>query len=251
MKKGQWPILYIHGFRGGDYTTQKMIESALKCNGKKSDQFLKAIINWRGKVTYEGTWTDDEHPIVQVVFQNKCVGSNQMEYWLVKLLFDLRLKHEFTTYDAIGHSLGAVALVLVNLREKLRPYMPRLKKLVLIAGPFNGILGLGDLPNVNRVRPNGRPAFMSPTYFRIFMNKNNISDDLRVLNIFGNVGDHSNSDKYISVTSAKSISYILKPRVKEYNEYLIKGTNAEHSMLHDDSEILNTVNGFIYYNPLS
>ena len=59
MEKGQWPILYIHGFRGGDYTTQKMIESALKCNGKKSDQFLKAIINWRGKVTYEGTWTDD------------------------------------------------------------------------------------------------------------------------------------------------------------------------------------------------
>jgi len=130
-------------------------------------------------------------------------------------------------------------------------FSPRLKKLVLIAGPFNGVLGLGDLPNINRITPNGRPAFMSPTYFRIFVNRNNISDDLRVLNIYGNVVDHSNSDKYISVTSAKSISYILKPRVKEYTEYLIKGSNAEHSMLHDDSEILDMVNGFIYYNPLS
>jgi len=251
MKNGQWPILYIHGFRGGDYTTQKMIESALQSSGKQQDEFLKANIDWKGKVTYEGAWTADEHPIVQVVFKNKWVGSNQMAYWLAKLLFDLRLQHEFTTYDAIGHSLGAVALVLVNLKEKMRPYMPRLKKLVLIAGPFNGIIGLGDLPNINRLKANGRPAFMSPTYFRIFMNENSISDDLRVLNIYGNVDDHSNSDKYISVTSAKSISYILKPRVKEYTEYLIKGSNAEHSMLHDESEILSVVNGFIYYNPLT
>ncbi|MQS97287.1 alpha/beta hydrolase [Companilactobacillus halodurans] len=251
MKNGQWPILYIHGFRGGDYTTQTMIASALKANNKKYDQFLKANIDWRGKVTYEGTWTEDEHPIVQVVFKNKWVGSNQIAYWLAKLLFDLRSKHKFTTYAAIGHSLGAVALVLVNLKEKMRPYMPKLKKLVLIAGPFNGVLGLGDLPNVNRITPNGRPAFMSPTYFRIFINRNSISDDLRVINIYGNVGDHSNSDKYISVTSAESISYILKPRVKEYREYLIKGSNAEHSMLHDDSEILDMVNNFIYYNPLS
>jgi len=249
MKKKQWPILYIHGFRGGDYTTEKVIESALKFNHKT--EYLKAMINWNGKITYEGTWTDDAHPIIQVVFQNKYVGSNLISYWLSKLLFNLRTKYEFDTYDAIGHSLGAVALVLVNLKEKLHPYMPRLKKLVLIAGPFNGILGLGDLPNLNRIKPDGRPAFMSPTYFRIFMGRNSISSDLRVLNIYGNVEDYSNSDKYISVTSVQSISYILKPRVKEYIDYPVNGSKAEHSLMHDDSEILKRVNNFIYYNPLT
>lgn len=246
MENKQWPVFYIHGFRGGDYTTEKMIHSALKFNNKKNKEYLRANINWRGKITYEGTWTDDLHPIIQVVFQNKWVGSNQISYWMSKLLFDLRTKHSFETYDAVGHSLGAVALVLVNLKEKTHPYIPKLKKLVLIAGPFNGVIGLGDLPNVNRIKADGRPAFMSPTYFRIFMGRNSVSKDLKVLNIYGNVEDFSNSDKYISVTSVKSIEYILRPRVKEYIDYPVNGSNAEHSLLHDDSGILKMMNGFIY-----
>lgn len=244
MEKRQWPVFYVHGFRGGDYTTEKMIDSALKYN--KKQEYLKAIINWRGKITYEGTWTEDKHPIIQVVFKNKWVGSNQISYWLSKLLFDLRSKHKFDTYDAVGHSLGAVALVLVNLKEKYHPYFPTMKRLVLIAGPFNGIIGLGDLPNVNRIRNDGRPAFMSPTYFRIFMGRNSISKNLRVLNIYGNVDDKSNSDKYISVTSVQSIEYILEPRVLEYIDYPVNGLKAEHSLLHDDSDILKKVNKFIY-----
>ncbi|MFD1472340.1 alpha/beta hydrolase [Companilactobacillus mishanensis] len=246
MKKNQRPVLYIHGFRGGDYTTEKMVKSGLKYNGRSD--FLKAIINWRGKITYEGTWTDDKQPIIQVVFQNKYVGGNQIAYWLSRLLFDLRSKYRFTDYDAVGHSLGSVALVLVNLNEKRHPFMPKLNHLVLIAGPFNGVLGLNDLPNINQLNTTGKPAFMSPTYFRIFLNRNNVSPNLHVLNVYGNVEDYSNSDKYISVTSAKSINYILKPRVKEFIDMPVTGSEAEHSLMHDDSDILKKVNLFIYAN---
>lgn len=244
MKKIQRPVLYVHGFRGGDYTTEKMVKSGLKYTGKK--EFLKAWINWRGKITYEGTWTDDENPIIQVVFQNKWVGENQIAHWLTHLLFDLRKKYEFHEYDAIGHSLGAVSLVIVNLYEKRHAYMPKMNNLVLIAGPFNGVLGLNDLPNINRITPTGKPAFMSPTYFRIYMNRNNVSSNLKVLNIYGNVEDYSNSDKYVSVTSAKSISYILEPKVKEYYDMPVSGTKAEHSLLHDNSDILQKINLFVY-----
>lgn len=244
MKKNQRPVLYVHGFRGGDYTTEKMVKSGLKYTGKT--EFLKAIINWRGKITYEGVWTDDETPIIQVVFQNKWVGENQIAHWLARFLFDLRKRHQFSEYDAIGHSLGSVALVIVNLYEKRHSFMPKMNNLVVIAGPFNGILGLNELPNVNRITDAGRPAFMSPTYFRIYLNRNNISPTLKVLNIYGNVEDYSNSDKYVSVTSASSIGYILKPRIKEYIDYPVSGQKAEHSLLHDDSDILQKINLFIY-----
>lgn len=244
MKKIQRPVLYVHGFRGGDYTTEKMVKSGLKYTGKK--QFLKALIDWRGRITYEGQWTDDENPIIQVVFKNKWIGENQIAHWIIHLLFELRKKHEFDEYDAVGHSLGAVSLVIVNLYEKRHPYVPKMNHLVTIAGPFNGVLGLNDLPNINRVAGNGKPAFMSPTYFRIYLSRNNISPTLKVLNIYGNVEDYSNSDKYISVTSAMSIGYILKGRIKEFTDMPISGSKAEHSLMHDDSDILQKINLFIY-----
>ncbi|AKP68010.1 alpha/beta hydrolase [Companilactobacillus ginsenosidimutans] len=244
MTKIQRPVLYVHGFRGGDYTTKKMVESGLKYTGKKD--FLKALIDWRGRISYEGTWTDDEQPIIQVVFKNKIISENQIAYRLTRLLFDLRKKYKFNRYDAVGHSLASVSLVLANLYEKRHQYIPKLDHLVTIAAPFNGVLGLSDLPNINRINKTGRPAFMSPTYFRIYLNRNNISTNLKVLNIYGNVEDYSNSDKYISVTSAKSIEYILKPRVKEYIDCPVTGSKAEHSLMHDDSDILQKINLFIY-----
>jgi uncharacterized alpha/beta hydrolase family protein len=244
MKKNQRPVLYVHGFRGGDYTTEKMVESGLKYNGKK--KFLKALIDWRGRITYEGSWTDDEQPIVKVVFKNKIISENQIAHRLTRLLFDLRSKYNFKKYDAVGHSLGSVSVILANLYEKHHPYVPKLDHVVLIAGPFNGVLGLSDLPNINRINSTGRPAFMSPTYFRIYLNRNNLSKDLHVLNIYGNVEDDSNSDKYISVTSAQSIEYVLRPRVKEFIDYPVIGSKAEHSLMHDDSDILQKINLFIY-----
>ncbi|MCH4009027.1 alpha/beta hydrolase [Companilactobacillus sp.] len=244
MENKQRPVLYVHGFRGGDYTTEEMVKSGLKYTGKK--EFLKVLINWRGQITYEGKWTDDECPIIQVVFKNKLISENQIAHWLIHLLIQLRKEHKFNEYDAVGHSLGAVSLVLVNLHEKRHQYMPKMNHLVTIAGPFNGVLGLNDLPNINRINPSGKPAFMSPTYFRIYLSRNNISPNLKVLNIYGNVEDHSNSDKYISVTSAKSIGYVLQPRVKEFYDMPVSGSKAEHSLMHDDSDILQKINLFIY-----
>ncbi|WP_099974277.1 alpha/beta hydrolase [Lactobacillus terrae] len=244
MKINQYPVLYVHGFRGGDYTTENLVKSALKYNNK--EEYLKATINTLGQITYEGKWTKDKYPIVQVVFKNKIIGSNLMARWLSNLVFDLKKIYSFETYHAVGHSLGAVALVLAEMREKKLTYLPKIKNLVLIAGPFNGIIGLGDLPNVNQLGQNGRPAFMSPTYMRMYINRKNISNEMRVLNIYGNLKNYSNSDKYISVTSAKSINYILSPKVMEFVDYPVSGKNAEHSLLHDDSNVLRLINKFVY-----
>lgn len=68
----QIPIFYVHGFRGGDYTTNKMVEAA--CKAKNTDKFLKATIDPFGNFILEGTWTADKQPIVQLIFKDRIAG---------------------------------------------------------------------------------------------------------------------------------------------------------------------------------
>ena len=76
----QTPVIYIHGFRGGDYTTNVMVNEALK--QKKMDKFLRVTVDLFKNVTLEGTWTDDENPIIQLIFKQKIVGVYAICYYL-------------------------------------------------------------------------------------------------------------------------------------------------------------------------
>lgn len=86
---------------------------------------------------------------------------------------------------------------------------------------------------------------MNLTYLKFILGKKRICPDASVLNIYGNILDETNTDKFISVVSAKSIRYILAPQLKFYQEVEIRGTNAEHSWLHDDPFVNNIINRFL------
>ncbi|MGR3742381.1 alpha/beta hydrolase [Companilactobacillus sp. DQM5] len=240
----QIPTLFIHGFRGGDYTTEKMVLASL--NKTDADDFLKITVNRLGKISYEGTWTNNKHPLIQIVFKDKFTISQIMSYWLLKVLKDLARNFNFKKYYAVGHSLGAVALTLMEISASNKPFLPKIDKMVLIAGPFSGVIGLGDLPNINRLNKDGRPLFIGFTFMQLMLLKKKFPKDVDVINIYGNVNDFSNSDKYVSVTSARSIGYILKDQVRSFNEYEILGNRGEHSQMHDDDEILDAMTTFLF-----
>lgn len=243
----QIPTLFVHGFRGGDYTTEKMVLAALSYT--QANDFLKITVDWRGKLSYEGTWTNNFNPLVQIVFADKWVGSRIMAVWLLKIIKDLDHRYDFDHYNAVGHSLGAIALVFMEIKKATRSFLPKLSKLVLIAGPFSGVVGLSDLPNINSFNKYGRPLFVNPTYWQLMLTKKAFPKNVDVINIYGNVNDFSNTDKYVSVTSAKSISYILKDQVKSFQEFEIVGDRGEHSQMHDDERILNAMTNFLFIKP--
>lgn len=241
--KEQIPIIYIHGFRGGDYTTNIMVHQAGKDKGDA--KYLKVTSDLFGNIKMEGTWTGDKHPIIQLVFKQRVVGIYAICYYLRFTLAFLSKKFQFNQYDAVAHSLGAPSIIKTEMQTYYRKHFPRLRKAALIAGPFDGVMYLGDIPNVNQLNENGRPMLMSPSYIGMLINRYRFNPDISILNIYGNVLDETNTDRFISVISAKSIRYILAPISHTFQEVEIRGPMAEHSMMHDNLMVIDIVDTFL------
>mgnify|MGYP001169637390 CR=1 FL=1 len=239
----QIPILYLHGFRGGDYTTNAMIQQA--CQDKGTSAYLKVTADLWGNFKLEGTWTNDEHPIVQIVFKHKIAGTAAINYYLRFVLPFLRKRYRFTHYEAVAHSLGAPCLVKTELQTIKKKRFPHLSRCVLVAGPFDGVMYLGDIPNVNQLNEKGRPILMTPAYLGLLWRRHRLDSNLAILNIYGNILDETNTDRFISVTSAKSIRYLLAPKARLFQEIEIRGAAAEHSEMHDNLFVIGLIDKFL------
>ena len=68
----------------------------------------------------------------------------------------------------------------------------------------------------------------------------------RVLNIYGDKEDGSHSDGDVPVNSAKSLKYLVSGRAKSYREVEIKGANAQHSTLHNNSQVNRELINFLW-----
>lgn len=239
----QIPILYFHGFRGGDYTTNVMVHQAV--SDKHKSGFLKVVIDLLGNIELSGHWTNDAQPIVQVVFRDRIVGIYGIDYYLSMVLPFLAKKFNFKHYDAVAHSLTCPCIIRTEMRYAANNRYPHLHKCALIAGPFNGVTYLGDIPNVNGLTEKGRPRLVNPHYLYLMFRKKRFNPDIQVLNIYGNILDNTNTDRFISVISAKSIRYILAPSCRSYHEIEIRGEEAEHSWMHDNPFVINIIDKFL------
>lgn len=239
----QIPIIYIHGFRGGDYTTRVMVEEAGKSKG--DPRFLKVEADLTGHIKLTGTYTGDSQPIIQLALKDRIAGYQAINYYLSFLLPFLSQKYGFTRYSAVAHSLGSPCVVATEMRYAKKKKFPHLVKCALIAGPFNGVMYLGDIPNLNHLTRSGRPSLMTPHYSYMLRHRGDFNPAIQVLNIYGNVLDTTNSDRFISVISAKSIRYVLAPHARFYQEVEVRGENAEHSQMHDEPFVINILDHFL------
>lgn len=246
-KKGdfeQVPIIYFHGFRGGDYTTRVMVKQALK--DKDSEQFLKVTADLLGNFKLEGTWTGDRQPIVQVAFRQRIVGIYAIDYYLSFVLPFLAKRYHFKTYTAVAHSLACPCVIRTEMKHSRSKQFPHLNKCAFVAGSFDGVTYLGDIPNVNVLNEKGRPTMMNPHYLYLLWHRRRFNPNISVLNIYGNVLNKTNTDRFISVVSAKSIRYILAPQAHFYQEIEVRGEKwAEHSWMHDNPFVIGIIDKFI------
>ena len=92
----------------------------------------------------------------------------------------------------------------------------------------------------------GEPQRQDATYKPLLKLRSTFPTNTRVLNIYGDKDDGSHSDGDIPVNSAKSLKYLVSGRAKSYREVEIKGANAQHSTLHNNSQVNRELINFLW-----
>lgn len=240
------PTIFVHGWTGDRRSEQEMVDAAETT--KVAKHVMTIRVTPAGKLHFKGHLSHQHNnPIVEVLFENNRAGEIQDARWLQAVMQKLRQQYHVTRYNAVGHSMGAYAWVYYNLMVGRDKRYPQLNRAVLIAGPYDGIINnhklnqptepplsklWDDKPNENRLLANGKPKIIRPEFQLLLEMQKNAPRQARILNIYGNLEDGSNSDGVISIPSARSLGYLLKGRVKEYRELEVTGHDAQHSRLH-------------------
>lgn len=249
------PTIFVHGW-GATLRSEKDMISAAEVSGAASRRMIVRV-RANGKLSVTGTvksWM--VNPIIMVRMDNNRAGEVQYARWLTKVCKLLKQKYHVNQLNFVGHSMGAYAVIYYNLLNGNRSDLPRTNKLCVIAGPYDGIMDnhksnqptsgplmqlWDDAPNKNRILPTGKPKIIHPEYKLLYRLRKNFPRQARVLNIYGNLGDGSNSDGVVTNASALSLGYILRDHVSFYQTFQAFGPKAQHSALHNNNIAVNKI----------
>ncbi|WP_235809331.1 alpha/beta hydrolase [Liquorilactobacillus aquaticus] len=241
------PTLYLHGWGASGRSTNSMISYAEKHEHAK--KVLTAVVSKKGNVKLFGKWRQREKkPLVQIVFRgNKVNNYETTSKWLKNLVVLLKERFQIKSFNVVAHSMGNLTLVYYELNYGKNKELPQLRKEVDIAGHFNGIIGIDDKANRNKLLKNGKPEFLNKYYRYLLAHRENFpKNQVDVLNIFGNLENGSNSDGDVTRVSARSLKYLLRGRYKTYQEIEIRGPHAQHSKLHENNQVNKIVGDFLW-----
>lgn len=232
------PTLFLHGW-GSSYHAEEHMTNAAKQAGV-TDTIIRADVDRQGRVTLIGTIpAKAKNPIVEVGYaDNKNTQYHTDGRWLRNVLTTLQTKYRITKFNVVGHSMGNMAIAFYLLDNAANTRLPQLQKQVDIAGHFNGILGINDVPNRMKLRKTGQPTVMDADYKELLgLRTKYPRDQVDVLNIYGDKNDGTHSDGDVSNASSQSLRYLIAARAKSYQEKKIVGPDAQHSKLHENPEV--------------
>lgn len=247
-RSNQVPTLYIPGWGAGARSTNGMIHYAEQHDDAK--KVLTATISSKGKVSFNGAWPKNiKNPLVQVIaVDNKYDNYQVTQKWFGNVLRKLQKDYHIKRYNTVSHSMGNLTTMYYQVTNGQNKQLPALQKQVNIAGHFDGIVGIDDKPNRNSLRKSGEPRLQDSAYR--YLNKHRQgypTKQVDVLNIFGNLQNGTNSDGDVTTVSAQSLKYLLRGKLKSYRELEIVGKKAQHSQLHENTQIDRAIGQFLWH----
>ncbi|WP_283678150.1 alpha/beta hydrolase [Lentilactobacillus sp. Marseille-Q4993] len=255
------PTVFVHGWTSSWRSERPWVDSAELAGIARKRMMIR--VKPSGKLVIKGTvkkWM--KNPIIMVQFDNNRAGEFQYTKWLTKVCKLLKSKYHVDKLNFVGHSMGAYAVIYYNMLNGKSSKIPKTEKVCAVAGPYDGIIDdhkpnqpltgplaklWDDAPNKNRITISGKPKIVHPEYQILSLLKKNFPRNIRVLNIYGNLGNGSNSDGVVSTTSALSLGYLLRDHVTYYQTFEVFGNRAQHSELHNNNIVVNReMNNFLW-----
>lgn len=92
------------------------------------------------------------------------------------------------------------------------------------------------MPIGMKLNAQGKPNKMNAAYKQMTgVRKTYPKDQVRVLNIIGDIGNHS--DGRVENISSESLKYLVADRARSYHLVKFTGKNAQHSTLHENTQV--------------
>ena len=241
------PTLFLHGYSGSLNSEKFLVQSARNAGATKN--IIKALVDRDGQVTLKGTYHKKaSNPIVMVEFErNKHTDFRDLSKWLKQVLVSLQNEYDIKDFNMVAHSMGNITLSYYLLNYGDDPSLPKLKKQVSIAGPFNGVMAFDGDPRAAEFDADGKPKLSTPVYEDLlYLRTRYPNKQVDVLNVFGDVEDGSKSDERVTNASSMSLKYLVQDRAKSYQSYKVTGPDGQHSQLHESDDVANKMIQFLW-----
>lgn len=245
-QKSSTATVFLHGYNGGANSTNYLINKAVKAGAAQKALVVHVYKN--GVMAFKGYWHASlKNPMVQVVFQDNHASQKTQIYWLHQVLVQLKSKYGVTKYNAVGHSLGSNDIVNQALKYGQDHRLPTLKKIVTIAGPFDGLTGFLSADKEQDVRQlAAKPARFTRHFAEMLKYRNNFPKQVEMLNVVGDTNQGFNNDGFVAVASARSVQYLLRGKLAKYQEEFYSGARAAHCALNQNPKVAQSMISFLW-----
>lgn len=238
--------IFLHGYNGGAGSTNYLIKKAEAAGAAQKALVVKVYKN--GVMGFKGYWRKSiKNPMIQVVFQDNHAPQKAQIYWLHQVLVQLKAKYGVTRYNAVGHSLGSNDIVNQALKYGHDRQLPTLRKIVTIAGPFDGLTGYLNAETEQHVQKvAAKPVRFTRHFSAMLKRRANFPAHVQMLNVIGDTNRGFNNDGYVGVASARSVSYLLRHKLAHYQEAFYSGADAAHCALNQNPEVARSMISFLW-----
>ena len=247
------PTLFVHGWGSSYHAEESMVAYAQKSHATNS--VIRADVSPAGKVTLLGAIKKRaKNPIVEVNLQNnksifaginnQSSAMNKSSNYIKDVITVLQKRYRFNRINLVGHSMGNLQIAYYLRNNATNAHMPQLNKQVSIAGHYNGYVGEQGAPNKTVLNRAGKPQKMSASYRGLLSLRKKFPQKAAVLNIYGDMGSGSDGD--VTVNSARSYRYLVSKRARSYQEKEIRGPRAQHSKLHENTQVDRLLVNFLW-----
>ncbi|AVK63913.1 hydrolase [Lactobacillus sp. CBA3606] len=245
-QKSRTATVFLHGYNGGAASTNYLIKQAEQAGA--AQKALVVHVYKDGVMAFKGYWHKSiKNPMVQVVFQDNHAPQKTQIYWLHQVLVQLKTKYGVTSYNAVGHSLGANDIVNQALKYGTDQALPTLQKVVTIAGPFDGLTGyLNAETEAQTQTVAAKPVRFSQHFAAMLKQRQNFPQHVKLLNVIGDTDNGFNNDGFVSVASARSVSYLLRDKLAQYQEDFYSGATAAHCALNQNPKVAKSMISFLW-----
>lgn len=243
------PTLFVHGMPSSYHSEVQMVDALVDAGVTTPANVVIATVSPAGTVSFDHSLPKHPHnPIVEVNLENSQEKDDHVSAtWLRNVVVALQTQYHFTRINFVGHSSGPILILYYIMDNANDPNLPRVTKVVSLGGAFNGAFNHRERPNTMQLNANGFPVTHQVKEYRELLPLHeHFPRHIRVLNIYGDLQDGSNSDGRVANDSSRSMRYLVAERARSYREIKVTGINADHSGLHNNSKVNFCLIRFLY-----